>query len=304
MNNSVGKDAAYQLFAYGTLKQNEIAHEKIKEFIDDVIQVTLSGYEIGIRDSLPVIFEEPNSIVQGELLIPLAGNLKEFWKIVDEYEGSNLYTKKQISVCDNQNRTIDCFTFIGKREKARGYSKLDSQAWTSKFDPYLAYSFPLLIKEIRRIKKDSFPADMHDQYWQYMNRLQEKYLLLTVILEHIALLVVGTYDSTGPNARINELGTTEQWKLAYEIVKRDLGITKIEVKDAKKLKYKYGNETPEQAIKTYYQVRSNLSHQGKDGGYGDCELMYACLTDLSRILEEYLKLKIVGIETQWQRFQK
>lgn len=304
MNNSFGLDAALPLFTYGTLKQNEIAHDKIREFIDDVIQVKLPGYEIGIRDSLPVIFEEPNSMVQGELLIPQAGNLEEFWKIVDEYEGTNLYVKKQISVFDDKNQSVDCFTFVGKREKARGYSTLDSQTWTSKYDPYLAYSFPLLVNEIRGLKKESFPADMHDLYWKYMNRLQEKYLLLTVILEHIALLVIGTYDSTGPNARINKLGTTEPWKLAYERVKREFGITNIEVKDAKKLKYKYGNETPEEAIKTYYQVRSNLSHQGKDGGYGDCELMYACLTDLSRILEEYLKIKIVGIETQWQRFQQ
>lgn len=291
------------LFAYGTLKQKEIAFTKIEKYVEKVVEVELPGYEIGIRDSLPVIFEERKSTVKGELLIPRDSMAQEFWNVVDEYEGTNLYRKLQIQVKDEQKQDYDCHTFVGKREKARGYFQLDSNSWTSKYDPYLAHSFPLLINEIEKIEKQALPGDMFLQYWQYMNNLQEKYLLLTVILEHIALLVIGTYDLTGPNARISQLGETAEWKLAYERVQKYPGITKIEVKDAKKLKYKYGNENAEDAIKTYYQVRSNLSHQGKSGGYADCELMYACLIDLSSILKEYLVIKVEDIETQWQLMQ-
>jgi hypothetical protein len=50
----------------------------------------------------------------------------------------------------------------------------------------------------------------------------------------------------------------------------------------------------------YYQVRSNLSHQGK-GGFEDCDLIYACLIDLSAILNEYLQVKIIGIEEEWKK---
>lgn len=301
MNNLHENYPTIPLFAYGTLKKNEIAFDHVENLIDNVVDVHLEGYEIGIRDSLPVIFEAPNSRVKGELLFPREGLEKEFWKVVNEFEGSNLYTQKSLEIKNGDNRTQKCLAFVGRREKARGYSRLKEEAWTSKFDPYLAYSFPLLFAEISKIESESLPADMYKEYWRYMNVLQEKFLLLTVILEHIALLVIGTHDSTGPNARITRLGETSAWNLAYERVKQNPGITRIKIKDAKKLKYKYGNDNAEEAISAYYQVRSNLSHQGKSGGFDDCELMYACLIDLSMIMKEYLKIKINDIESQWRK---
>jgi len=221
------------LFAYGTLKKNEIAFDHVENLIDNVIEARLDGYEIGIRDSLPVIFEAPNSRVIGELLFPRKGLEMEFWRVVNEFEGSNLYTQKSLEIKNGDNRPQKCLAFVGRREKARGYARLEEEAWTSKFDPYLAYSFPLLFAEISKIESESLPADMYKEYWRYMNSLQEKFLLLTVILEHIALLVIGTYDLTGPNARITRLGETSAWKLAYERVKQSPGITRIKIKDAK-----------------------------------------------------------------------
>ena len=289
------------LFAYGTLKKNELAFDQIENLVDSVKSVKLPNFEIGIRDGLPVIFDSPESIVEGELIIPTEKTADMFWKTVEDYEGSYLYRKVHVTVLDFDGQESPCATFVGKREKSRGYSKLESQSWTSKFDPYLAFSLPLLLCEIEAIQKESYPADMHREYWRYMNRLQEKYLLLTVILEHVALLVIGAPDSTGPNARIKQLGETNEWIQAFQNIQKGSGITKVQVKDSKKLKYIYGNESPQEAISTYYQVRSNLSHQGKSGGFADCDLMYACLVDLSSILKEYLTIKIVGIESQWKR---
>lgn len=288
------------LFAYGSLKKDELAFSQIEGLVESVVQVQLPDFEIGIRDSLPVIFEAQDSTVQGELLIPKENKADTFWKIVEDYEGSYLYRKAQVIVRSNDGQEYSCQTFVGKREKARGYSKIEGDTWTSKYDPYLAYSFPILLDAIRDIKKESYPANMYGEYWLYMNALQEKYLLLTVILEHIALLVIGNPESTGPNSRIIQLGETREWAQAFQAVEAHSEITKIQVKDSKKLKYKYRNDSPQEAISTYYQVRSNLSHQGKSGGYADCDLMYACLFDLSSILKEYLQIKIEGIESQWK----
>jgi gamma-glutamylcyclotransferase (GGCT)/AIG2-like uncharacterized protein YtfP len=286
------------LFAYGTLKKNELAFSQIQSLVETINAVQLSGYEIGIRDSLPVIFQSKSSVVEGELIIPKESTADIFWKIVEDYEGNNLYQKMEVEVEDDNRQKFSCFAFVGKREIARGYSRLAKSVWTSKYDPYLAYSFPILFNEIQKITKKSYPADMYHDYWRYMNTLQEKYLLLTVILEHIALLVIGTPNSTGPNARIAQLGASVEWATAFHAVAASSGITPTSVKDAKKLKYKYGNDSPEQAIAMYYQVRSNLSHQGK-GGFEDCDLIYTCLVDLSAILSEYLRVKIIGIEEEW-----
>ena len=44
------------LFAYGTLKKDELSFNQIKDYVESVKEARLSGFEIGIRDSLPVIF--------------------------------------------------------------------------------------------------------------------------------------------------------------------------------------------------------------------------------------------------------
>jgi hypothetical protein len=53
------------LFAYGTLKKDELAFSQIEPMVETIIKVQLSGYEIGIRDSLPVIFESKSYAVEG-----------------------------------------------------------------------------------------------------------------------------------------------------------------------------------------------------------------------------------------------
>jgi gamma-glutamylcyclotransferase (GGCT)/AIG2-like uncharacterized protein YtfP len=287
------------LFVYGSLKSNEIAFKQIANLIEQAQPAKLTDYEVGIRDGLPVIFESKGAFVEGELLTPKLDSADEFWSLIERYEGSELYKKVDVKILDKEGHAWDCITFAGRREKARGYSRIEDSKWTSRFDPYFAYSFPILLESISKIKHESFPADMYKQYWMYMNSLQEKYLLLTVILEHVALLVIGMPDETGPNARIKKLGQSPEWALAYETVKLNPGLTRIQVKDAKKLKYKSDNETAEEAIKTYYQIRSNLSHQGKSGGYADCDLMYSSLVDLSALIKEYLKIVIADIENGW-----
>lgn len=294
----------HSLFVYGSLKSDEIGFKQFADLVENIRPAKLFDYEVGIRDGLPVIFESKGEFVEGELLTPKIDSMDTFWSSIERYEGSDLYKKAEVKVLDQEGQSWDCLTFAGKREKARGYSRIDGAKWTSKYDPYFAYSFPILLESISKINRESFPADMHKQYWLYMNSLQEKYLLLTVILEHVALLVVGMPDETGPNARIKKLGETPEWALAYERMKSNSGITKIQVKDAKKLKYKYDNQTPEDAIKTYYQIRSNLSHQGKSGGYADCDLMYASLVDLSGLLKEYLKIVIADIENGWNNLKE
>ena len=147
------------LFAYGTLKKDELAFSQIEPTVETIITVQLSGYEIGIRDSLPVIFESKGYVVEGELIIPKESVADIFWKSVDDYEGKNLYQKVEAEVQDGKNQKYSCLAFIGKREKARGYTRLENSVWTSKYDPYLAYSFPILFNEIQMITKESYPAD-------------------------------------------------------------------------------------------------------------------------------------------------
>ena len=288
------------LFAYGTLKARELAYSQIEKLVENVIEVKLIDYEIGIRDSLPVIFESKGATVAGDLIFPIVNSVEAFWSKVENHEGKSLYKKTQIRVQDRLRQIYDCSVFIGKGTKGQGYTKLNNSTWSSKYDPYLAYSFPILLASIREIQKKSYLANIYTPYWVYMNKLQEKYLLLIVLMEHIALLLYGGSKDTGPNLRITQLGTEPEWDIAYKKILHGPGIKILEIKDVRNLKDKYRNDSAQNAIKTYYQIRNNLSHQGK-GGFGDCDLIYTSLIDLSSILEEYLKIKIDGIEAQWDK---
>jgi len=285
------------LFAYGTLKKNEIAFSQIKDMVDKVIPVDLNNHEIGIRDSLPVIFQSTNSKVQGELIMPKKDLEKIFWETIDKYEGTKLYLKSLVTV-NLGGESIDCTTYLAKKEKGSGYVKLEYSSWSSKHNPYFAYSFPILYRSIKKIEKKSQPADMYLEYWTYMNELQEKYLLLTGILENIALLVIGHSNDIGPIQRIMQLGQSKEWKRAFDSVKNNSGIREMMIKDARNLKDTYRNNSPDKAILMYYQIRNNLSHQGKSG-FEDCELIFNSLQILSEIIKQYLLIKIEDINEVW-----
>ena len=284
------------LFVYGTLKQGEIAHSQIEDYVEDVFSAELSGYELGIRDGLPVIFEQKEFKVSGELLIPKKGSEEKFWQKIENYESSKLYSKKSIKINLGQE-TVESVTYVAKKEKGRSYIPLTTSNWTTQNYPHFAYAFPILFNSIKNFKLESYPADMYFDYWKYMNNLQQKYLLLVSHLENIAILIFGPSNDSGPISRIKQLGESAEWSTAFSNVKNQSGLQSYKVKDVRNLKDQYNNESADRAILMYYQIRNNLTHQGKSGS--DCKLIYDALQDLSKLIKELLIIKVDGIEKIW-----
>ena len=284
------------LFVYGTLKQGEIAHSQIEDYVEDVFSAELSGYELGIRDGLPVIFEQKEFKVSGELLIPKKGSEEKFWQKIENYESSKLYSKKSIKINLGQE-IVESVTYVAKKEKGRSYIPLTTSNWTTQNYPHFAYAFPILFNSIKNFKLESYPADMYFDYWKYMNDLQQKYLLLVSHLENIAILIFGPSNDSGPISRIKQLGESVEWSTAFSNVKNQSGLQSYKVKDVRNLKDQYNNESADRAILMYYQIRNNLTHQGKSGS--DCKLIYDALQDLSKLIKELLIIKVDGIEKIW-----
>jgi gamma-glutamylcyclotransferase (GGCT)/AIG2-like uncharacterized protein YtfP len=284
------------LFVYGTLKQGEIAHSQIKDYVEDVFSAELSGYELGIRDGLPVIFEQKKFKVSGELLIPKKGSEEKFWQKIENYESSKLYSKKSININLGQE-VVESVTYVAKKEKGRSYIPLTTANWTTLNYPHFSYAFPILFNSIKNFKLESYPADMYFDYWKYMNDLQQKYLLLVSHLENIAILIFGPSNESGPISRIKQLGESAEWSTAFSNVKNQSGLQSYKVKDVRNLKDQYNNESADRAILMYYQIRNNLTHQGKSGS--DCKLIYDALQDLSKLIKELLIIKVDGIEKIW-----
>lgn len=288
------------LFVYGTLKQGEIAHSQIENYIENVFSTELSGYELGIRDGLPVIFEQKECKVSGELLIPKKGSEEKFWQKIENYESSKLYSKKSITL-KLGDEIVESVTYVAKKEKGRSYIPLTISNWTTLNYPHFAYAFPILFNSIKNFKLESYPADMYFEYWKYMNDLQQKYLLLVSHLENIAILIFGPSNDSGPISRIKQLGESAEWCTAFSNVKNQSGLRSYKVKDVRNLKDQYNNESADRAILMYYQIRNNLTHQGKSGS--DCKLIYDALQDLSRLVKELLIIKVDGIERIWNMIQ-
>jgi len=284
------------LFVYGTLKRGEIAYSQIEDYVEDVFSAELSGYELGIRDGLPVIFEQKEFKVSGELLIPKKGSEEKFWQKIENYESSKLYSKKSIKI--NLGQEIrESVTYVAKKEKGTSYISLPTSSWTTLNYPHFAYAFPILLNSIKNFKLESYPADMYFDYWKYMNELQQKYLLLVSHLENIAMLIFGPSNDSGPTSRIKQLGNSVEWGTAFSNVKNQSGLQSYKVNDVRNLEDQYDNESAYWAILMYYQIRNNLTHQGKSGN--DCKLIYDALQDLSKLIKEFLIIKVDGIQNKW-----
>ena len=98
------------------------------------------------------------------------------------------------------------------------------------------------------------------------------------------------------------LGRTKEWALAFHRVENQIGIIPQEVRDARSTSKILENSTPENAIKFFYQIRNNISHQGKSSP-ADLDIIYNALKDLSEIMRELLIIKIDKIEDEWCLFE-
>ena len=288
------------LFVYGTLKEGEIAFNQIENMVAKVFPTKLIDYQIGIEDNLPKIFKDNGSLVKGELIQPKENRLEIFFKAVHDYEGS-LYSKAPVQV-EIDGSAIDTFTYVADGKPGRGFIKLEESAWYSRKYPYFSEYFPVLYKQIKLLGNESHPNDSSRNNWTYMDTLQGHYLKLTSFLENYSLLVFGSSRSLGPNGRINMLGRTKEWALAFHRVENQIGIIPQEVRDARSTSKILENSTPENAIKFFYQIRNNISHQGKSAP-ADLDIIYNALKDLSEIMKELLIIKIDKIEDEWCLFE-
>lgn len=284
------------LFVYGTLKEGEIAFNQIKNMVAKVSPAKLIDYQIGIEDNLPKIFRHNGSLVKGELIQPKESQSEKFFKTVQDYEGS-LYYKVPVQV-EIEGSAVDTSTYLAHGEPGRGFTRLEELAWYSRKYPFFSEYFPMLFEQIKLLGNESHLNDLNSNYWKYMDKLQGHYLKLIIFLENYSLLVFGYSRSLGPNGRLNKLGESKEWALAFHQVENQVGIIPQEVSDARSPTQRYNNSDARSAIKFFYQIRNNISHQGKSSP-ADLDIIFNALKDLSLIIRELLIIKIDKIEEEW-----
>ena len=205
------------LFVYGSLKPGELAYFQIEQFVDRFEKAVLHGYEMLIRDSLPLIAKsDDNSSVEGYVIYPKLGAQEKLLEKVRDYEGTSNYFEvtSHISLPNNQETIA---TFFEGKKISKGHPTTFNGLWTSKNDLILSRSFPALLISIRDFKIEFAEADAHPQaYWNQNNRLLGYYLLLVSILEHFIAIKYGGSGSTDFHRKLDELSQNQTFQNIFQ----------------------------------------------------------------------------------------
>lgn len=290
------------LFVYGSLKPGELGFEQIEAMVSNYMSAELHNFALYVRDGLPIVrTPAPGETVQGVLLNINLGMEEDFWRIVNDYEGTTNYKFQNSILVISEGTELLTGAFIG-RKMGKGNPEKLYTPWTSKLDPIFSQSFPLLHSEISETSLKFTDAD-HDRrgYWEQLNNLLSRYLLLVSMLEHLTVVKFGGSRKQEPMIRIRRLQQSQGCRDAFKSLSDEKNNPPIKVVDSRAVENSLSSSNPEQALFAWYQVRSNLQHRGKASLF-DASLVHKSCVGLSNFLLEYLRLNVHGIEHEWEQF--
>lgn len=286
-------------FVYGTLKPGQIAHYQIENEIDSArtIRAKVKDYYLAIRDGLPYAYsfsEKPptNQAIgplQGFLIYPKLGGAKILSETIADYEDCDLYVpKSDVEAITVSGEIVKVTIYVAKKARKRFIVERDDGEWRIDDDPILSKGLPRLIEQIENLnlgKMEKVDADMCDMYWEMMWKIQGAFANLNSVWEHFCRF----YFGSGPKKNEYAKGTDE-------LVKKDSSLARIsvpfiEVHDAKTANVSRMVNTKTEPFNTWYQVRNNMVHSGKDGKR-DLEILSDAIIGMATLLQAVIKLAI------------
>ena len=184
MTTPIGiEDHKKPLFVYGTLMPGEIAYQQIAEFVSHHQEAKLPGYSLMMRDLMPLVDKSSHTdLVEGFLLTPIPETSSVFYEKIIKFEGVNFELTDCMCVDENAGE-VPANVFQGVATDYGRPENLRIKRWSTKLDPLLARSFPVLIRDIQetvRFTPNSFAEGEND--WEMKNRKISNFLLLKIFL--------------------------------------------------------------------------------------------------------------------------
>lgn len=305
MNIPIGiEDFRKPLFVYGTLMPGEIAFRQIAQYVFHHQQAKLPGYSLMRRDLMPLVDKSGHTdFVEGFLLTPTPEKSSVFYEKLIKFEGVNFELTDCICI-DGNAREVEAKVFRGVATDYGRPENLRQTCWSTKLDPLLARSFPVLIRDIQEsitFRPNSFVEGEND--WKMKNRKISNFLLLSSILEHIWSLTYGA-QFVGEKGEINkmrkEMAKSQGYKAAFKSAKGLNLIPYISISDSRDVgQGPISTNTNSGALMTWYRVRSNSLHRGKSGS--DTEIVEDASIGLGNLLIYYLESEVPGIRGEWDK---
>ena len=292
------------LFVYGTLMPGEIAHELVTGLISHFQDAKLPGYTLMMRDLMPLVDNSDQSdYVEGFILTPKPEKASEFYEKLIKFEGSNFELTD--CVCNNNDsEEVEAVVFKGVETDYGRPENLGYKRWSTRLDPLLSKSFPVLIHDIQQSvysRPHTFAEGQND--WKMKNRKISNFLLLSSILEHIWSLTHGALFAGGQgeiNSLLTSMAKSEEYKTAYKAADNLNLIPYISISDSRDVRRGPISTTKHSgALRTWYRIRGNSLHRGKSGS--DTEIVEDASIGLGNLLLFYLESQVPGIREEWDK---
>jgi gamma-glutamylcyclotransferase (GGCT)/AIG2-like uncharacterized protein YtfP len=305
MTISFGTETSVKpLFVYGTLMPGEIAYEQIAEFVSHSQQAKLPGYSLMMRDLMPLVGKSDHSdLVEGFLLTPKLETSSVFYEKLIKFEGINFELTDCICKEDNSEE-VEARVFQGVATDYGRPENLRHKRWSTRLDPLLSRSFPVLILDIQEtvnFRPLTFTEGEND--WKMKNKKISNFLLLSSILEHIWSLTHGALFA-GEKGEINNLlksmASSSAYKSAYKSASNLNLIPYVSISDSRDVRKGPISTTKDSgALRTWYRIRGNSLHRGKSGS--DTEIVEDASIGLGNLLMFYLESQVPGIREEWDK---
>lgn len=272
-------------FSYGIFRPGEIPFIGIINFIDKIEKLTIKG-NIQIRDGVYLFSDEFEDDVNG-FLIYFKTNLSESaYDFIKSLEHEKIF-RWDIKQDENSN-PFNLLLGKSPNKGSESIKELDYNYSTTK-DPYFTTGLSML-KEFKLPECDSALRGSFD--------IQMRYMFLWTIIERFTFLRY----SFGMKAtsRVNLLADNEHFiRGLKKYVKKERNIINTQDLSNRKLIL----DDPEQAIKYYYQVRSNLTHRGK-GIPQDYDILKECYEELYNIINFVIENTIDECQKHKEKYER
>ena len=301
------RELGLSFFAYGIFRVNEIAWPRIRGFVSSHSSSEIAAWVIRLRNGLPVLVAHSEGVVHGDCVKFF--DPESAYSIIGNSEPDGEYKWKTITTVSGER----CNVLVAEKP-GRGVSEEPISSWTSAQDPTFVHgmaSVAAAVTEVRDLLLVNKPWSDSPEDWDAFFRLQGAFLVLWSIVERFAAFRFGAeYVPSGmgknTTAKIYALAEVPEFRSAFVKARiKPLSLYSVRenrLKKTKKDKNYLDDEEidPVNVLKTWYQVRSNITHRGKSAK-SDNAMVLSATIDLFNVTYLYLETVVDGMDREWRR---
>jgi hypothetical protein len=257
-------------FAYGLFKPGQLAFFQLRELVKNVTDPAHIKGSLLLRDGLPIIDPKGQESVKGALLTFLPGRASEAYDRISAMEPDRHYCWYEAPTGRTSANVL-----VG-RSPRKGSVPCEDAEWNGWDDPLFTVALDVVEETLNS-------QDFHSNL-KPLFRLQMAYLLLWSSIERYVSLRYHLGDRVAE--KVSQLAHEPAFAESLrQYVKGRREVYRADRPDKKEV---LDPQSPDKAVRYYYQVRSNITHRGK-GVVQDYKLLKDSLAELLSIFRQVLK---------------